>query len=138
MADIIKTCGACGRRLTAADWKALPLIGVIDDRRKHSDGERMEMRNCSCGSTLGLVTDRAPVPLVYTGPLAGLGAWLAAHVLALLFLLAACCAAPTALSCRDRLWPEADRCVSACQTAGCSQRCADAWMAALAECKAVR
>ena len=86
MADILKTCGTCGRRLTAADWKALPLIGVIDDRRKHSDGERMQMRNCSCGSTLAIVTDLAPVlvplvysgrrALVYTGPLAGLSAWL--------------------------------------------------------------
>ena len=75
--DTFKTCGACGCSYTADKWRALPLKGIIDDRREHADGERLELRNCTCGSTLAVVTARA---LVYTGPLAALSDWLLARV----------------------------------------------------------
>jgi two-component system cell cycle response regulator DivK len=42
--EIVKRC-ACGRELTRAMWRALPLCGWM---------EGAELRNCSCCSTLGL------------------------------------------------------------------------------------
>jgi CheY-like chemotaxis protein len=42
--EIVKRC-ACGRELTRAMWRALPLCGWMAGA---------ELRNCSCGSTIGL------------------------------------------------------------------------------------
>lgn len=55
-AEAVKTCSTCGARLTAAAWAALPLIGT---QAIEADGdepaETFEVRNCACGSSLGLV-----------------------------------------------------------------------------------
>jgi hypothetical protein len=45
----MKTCG-CGRNYSAAEWKLLPYVGRQDDEVEH-----IELRNCPCGSTIGLV-----------------------------------------------------------------------------------
>ncbi len=48
-----KVCG-CGRTFTKGEWKKLPLVG------RHTDYvETIEMRNCSCGSTIS-----QPVPAI--------------------------------------------------------------------------
>lgn len=59
----MKRC-ACGVGHTAVSWRGLRLVGIWD----LGDGERAEMRNCVCGSTLcielpseGLVADLARV-----------------------------------------------------------------------------
>lgn len=44
---VMKWC-ACGVGHTAEGWRRLSLVGVQD----LGDGERAEMRNCVCGSTL--------------------------------------------------------------------------------------
>lgn len=44
-----KRC-ACGRSYDAIAWAELPRIGEIDNGREA--GERMELRNCPCGSTI--------------------------------------------------------------------------------------
>lgn len=51
----VKRCG-CGRRYTHDAWLALPLCG-----RMHVPGaERtIELRNCSCGSSLGVAIDES-------------------------------------------------------------------------------
>jgi CheY-like chemotaxis protein len=41
---------ACGRSYDAATWAALPWVGEIDNGREV--GERMELRDCPCGSTI--------------------------------------------------------------------------------------
>jgi hypothetical protein len=41
---VLKTCG-CGRVFTAESWKLLKLLGKV---------EGLELRNCSCGSTLAV------------------------------------------------------------------------------------
>jgi hypothetical protein len=43
--EAVKTCRCCGAGHTLSAWRALPLLGVW---------EGLEMRNCPCGSTLGL------------------------------------------------------------------------------------
>lgn len=45
----MKTC-SCGKRYNEAEWKRLPLVGEQDD-----GVERLELRNCSCGSTIAIV-----------------------------------------------------------------------------------
>jgi hypothetical protein len=45
----VKVCG-CGRPYTAAGWARLPRVGVQDD-----GVERLELRNCLCGSTICVV-----------------------------------------------------------------------------------
>jgi len=44
-----KQCG-CGRQYDSGEWKLLPYVGEIDD-----EVERLELRNCSCKSTLAIV-----------------------------------------------------------------------------------
>jgi hypothetical protein len=51
---------SCGRRHTQAQWGALPFVGV----QETSDGERLELRNCSCGSTRALELPQRTQPLV--------------------------------------------------------------------------
>lgn len=45
---ILRTHG-CGRSFTLEEWIALPYVGIHED-----DAVVLEMRNCPCGSTLGL------------------------------------------------------------------------------------
>lgn len=49
----IKVC-ACGRHYTRIAWRALPLVGIqqVDEQPSADD---IELRNCECGSTLGLL-----------------------------------------------------------------------------------
>jgi len=47
-----KQCSCCSRTLTHKDWEALPLVGFHED-----PVERLELRNCSCGSTLSIMTE---------------------------------------------------------------------------------
>lgn len=44
-----KVCG-CGRPYTRSGWDRLPYVGVQDD-----GVERLELRNCACGSTICVV-----------------------------------------------------------------------------------
>ena len=44
---IVKTC-ACGRSYTLAQWRCLPFVGIWD----LGGGDRAELRNCSCGSSI--------------------------------------------------------------------------------------
>jgi len=49
----IKVCPCCVRAFTAADWARLPLLG--DMLSEDETGTyRLELRNCSCGSTLAV------------------------------------------------------------------------------------
>lgn len=41
---------SCGRSHTLAEWDKLPLVGVMD-----ADGEKLEQRNCECGSTISIL-----------------------------------------------------------------------------------
>jgi hypothetical protein len=47
-ASAFKVCG-CGRPYTRAGWDRLPFVGVQDD-----GVERIELRNCVCGSTIAV------------------------------------------------------------------------------------
>lgn len=53
----IKVC-ACGRAYSPAEWCALPFVGIMRD-----DVETLELRNCTCGSTLAIVTSSVAVAL---------------------------------------------------------------------------
>lgn len=46
----MRVCTSCGRRISPGSWCDLPLVGEIDNGRER--GESLELRNCSCGSTL--------------------------------------------------------------------------------------
>lgn len=51
----IKTCGCCGQKHTAMAWASLPLKGTVvtsDEEGTYS----LELRNCACGSTIGIET----------------------------------------------------------------------------------
>ena len=45
----MKVC-ACGRSISPPSWGRLPLLGTMDNGR--GVGELIELRLCSCGSTL--------------------------------------------------------------------------------------
>lgn len=45
----MKEC-ACGITYSAEQWADLPLVG----EQRFEDGVTMELRNCSCGSTMGI------------------------------------------------------------------------------------
>lgn len=49
MSAVVKTCG-CGSELTAEAWSALPFVGIQD----LGEGERAELRNHDCGSTIAI------------------------------------------------------------------------------------
>lgn len=49
----IKTCGCCGIAYTSATWELLELVGYQED-----EVERLELRNCRCGSTLAIAIER--------------------------------------------------------------------------------
>ena len=50
---VVKTCG-CGRKFSTAEWRQLPHAYTQDD-----GVERVEYRNCPCGSTIGVRQARA-------------------------------------------------------------------------------
>ena len=43
---------SCGKHYTSGEWVALPWVGELPDPEA---GEVLQMRNCSCGSTIGRV-----------------------------------------------------------------------------------
>jgi hypothetical protein len=49
----MKTCNRCKREHDAASWAALPYVGI-----QHSEDEtgryELTLKNCPCGSTLGV------------------------------------------------------------------------------------
>lgn len=45
-------CGKCGRSYSDADWPALAFVGY---QLAENPDEILELRNCSCGSTLSVV-----------------------------------------------------------------------------------
>lgn len=49
-----KTCGTCSRVHADAGWKALPLKGYVGHVKSGGRMYAVELRNCACGSTLGL------------------------------------------------------------------------------------
>ena len=52
-AEIVKQC-SCGIEYTAEGWAKLPCRGVLDD-----GVERLEIRNCSCGSSIAVVLGKS-------------------------------------------------------------------------------
>lgn len=46
--QVVKTCG-CGRCYTATGWRNLRLVGEQDD-----GVDRIEIRQCTCGSTIAV------------------------------------------------------------------------------------
>lgn len=47
-----KKCG-CGKHFTMAQWNCLSLVGAQD---YEEDGDqKLELRNCPCGSTIGII-----------------------------------------------------------------------------------
>lgn len=58
-------CG-CGRAWYAGEWTALSLVGYQDD----GDGGRLELRNCTCSSTLAVEVERDGLPWTLAGDLA--------------------------------------------------------------------
>jgi len=50
--DVLKTC-SCGREYTRAEWAQLYLVGYQVDPE-----ETIELRNCACGSTMGIELDK--------------------------------------------------------------------------------
>jgi len=52
MTDLVKRC-ACGLAYDRAGWEALPSRGRTDD----GEGGQLELRNCTCGSTLAVPAD---------------------------------------------------------------------------------
>lgn len=48
---IVKQCGVCRAAYSPAVWARLPLLGFIRD-----EVDVLELRNCTCGNTLAMVT----------------------------------------------------------------------------------
>lgn len=61
----MKTCRACRRTWTPESWRALKYVGI---QRIDLEGEPdLELRNCTCGSTLAIelvdtAADTIPAP----------------------------------------------------------------------------
>ena len=53
-AVVLKTC-ACGRKHAMDSWLSLTLKGYVGKRTTGGEWEALELRNCHCGSTLGVV-----------------------------------------------------------------------------------
>ena len=67
-AAIVKVCPTCSATYTQAAWERLELKGEMDDRASSADGERLELRNCSCGSTIAIVLERNGGPVLWLSP----------------------------------------------------------------------
>lgn len=50
METAFKLCNVCRKSISASEWSSLHLVGHQVD-----EYEDIELRDCSCGSTLGLV-----------------------------------------------------------------------------------
>jgi hypothetical protein len=48
-----KRC-ACGRQLTQEAWEALRIVGGLDPEDNEDPSYILELRNCTCGSTLSI------------------------------------------------------------------------------------
>jgi DNA-binding response OmpR family regulator len=57
----LKRCRCCGREHDADSWQLLQWVAEIDNGR--GAGERLELRNCACGSTLAWELGRHAVSL---------------------------------------------------------------------------
>jgi hypothetical protein len=58
-----KTCTCCGKIYDLESYRELPICtnkGKEVSFDEHP--QRLEMRNCSCGSTIGIWTDRDGIP----------------------------------------------------------------------------
>lgn len=42
----------CGRSWSLAAWLTLPFVGTMD----YHDGEALELRHCTCGSTIAMLS----------------------------------------------------------------------------------
>lgn len=51
---IVKTCGCCGRTFTPAQWAALPSLGTMPSETESGEPCAIELKNCSCDSTLAV------------------------------------------------------------------------------------
>lgn len=53
--EFLKICPCCGREFNFTQWVALP----VDGHMYFEDPPyRIQLRTCSCGSTMGIETDR--------------------------------------------------------------------------------
>jgi hypothetical protein len=50
LATIYEVCSRCGAAYDAASWSRLPELGV-----QEGPGMALELRNCTCGTTLSLL-----------------------------------------------------------------------------------
>ena len=60
-----KTCG-CGALYYPGVWTELAFVGFMED----GDGGRLELRNCTCGSTLAVEVEPSGLPWTIAGELA--------------------------------------------------------------------
>jgi hypothetical protein len=49
-----KVCRCCGSAHSESQWDDLPVVGRLDDRDDSLDGALLELRNCTCGTTLSV------------------------------------------------------------------------------------
>ena len=49
-----KVCACCSTKHSPDEWGALPLVGFVGHFRGVRERYAVELRNCSCGSTLGI------------------------------------------------------------------------------------
>lgn len=59
-----KAC-SCGAKYYAGEWTLLSFVGYMTD-----EVERLELRNCTCGSTLAVEIEREGLPWTLAGDLA--------------------------------------------------------------------
>jgi len=52
--ELPRDCTMCGLRIGQPEWDEMELIGYQDDP-DDPERERLEMRNCGCGTTIALV-----------------------------------------------------------------------------------
>jgi hypothetical protein len=52
---IVKTCPSCQRDFTERAWCLLPSVGAVTSEDE-TGTYHLEMRNCPCGSTIGIET----------------------------------------------------------------------------------
>ena len=51
---VVRVCSMCGTRHTYSTWAKLRFLGYQDD----GNGECIELRNCTCGSTIAIDLER--------------------------------------------------------------------------------
>ena len=53
-ADVVKRC-PCSQTFTRSQWHSLPFVGIQKvDAYEEEPEERLELRNCYCGSTISM------------------------------------------------------------------------------------